>query len=104
MFYFLLDIICSDEKRIKCDDNTTIRVHDVIYGHVVGRNECNTRPTSNCTAPNGFCAVAEKAEGRQDSEYLNLTSTISPAPCGGRDIYIIVDYSCVKSPQLSGKN
>ena len=78
-------------------------MHDVIYGHVVGRNECNTQPTTNCTAPNGFCEVAEKVEERQDSEWLHSKWTINPQPCGGTDIYIIVSYSCMEILKLSGK-
>ncbi len=102
--FLVLEIICSNNARIFCNNAEKIRVYDVIYGHVVGRNECDTQPKTNCTAPNGFCEVAERAEGRTSSRYLHLSSTISPAPCGGIDqIYIIINYSCMKELTLSGK-
>ena len=102
--FLVLEVICSDRKYISCNNHEKIRVHDVMYGHVVGRNECGTQPTTNCTAPNGFCEVAERAEGRKSSQYLHLSSTISPTPCGGiHQIYIIINYSCMKELTLSGK-
>ena len=102
--FLVLEIICSDDEYIFCNNNEKIRVHDVIYGLVVGRNECGTQPTTNCTAPNGFCEVAERAEGGTSSQYLHLSSTINPPPCGGIDqIYIIINYSCMKELTLSGK-
>ena len=97
------EIICSDGKYVSCYPQK-IRVHDVIYGHVVGRNECNTRPASNCTASNGFCEVAELTEGRQTSYWLDARRVIYPPPCGGTNIYIILTYSCVETLTLSGEN
>ena len=101
--FLVLEIICSNNARIFCYNNEKIRVHDVIYGHVVGRNVCGTQPTTNCTAPNGFCEVAERAEGRTSSQWLYLSSTINPPPCGGTGIYIIINYSCMEKLTLSGK-
>lgn len=100
-----LEVICAGRKRVQCKNAAEkIRVHDVIYGHVVGRNECNTKPTSNCNATNGFCEVAEKTEGRRVGNWLHSTETIKPPPCGGTGIYIIIDYSCLKDITLSGKS
>ena len=101
--FLVLEVICSDRKYISCNNHEKIRVHDVMYGRVVGRNECGTQPTTNCTAPNGFCEVAERAEGRKNSEWLHLSSTINPPPCGGTGIYIIINYSCMEELTLSGK-
>ena len=101
--FLVLEIICSDRKYISCNINEQIRVHDVIYGHVVGRNECGTQPTTNCTASNGFCEVAERAEGGISSQWLQPSKTITPPPCEGTDIYIIINYSCMKELTLSGK-
>ena len=101
-----LEVICGRKYvYVQCKNAAEkIRVHDVIYGHVVGRNECNTQPTSNCTATNGFCEVAEKTEGRR-GEWLHPTQTINPPPCGGTGIYIIIDYSCLKDDiTLPGKS
>ena len=98
------EIICSDWKYISCTNSKKIRVDDVIYGHVVGRNECNTQPTTNCTASNGFCEVAELTEGRQASYWLHAREVINPPPCGGTDVYIILTYSCVTTLTLSDEN
>ena len=99
-----LEVICTQRKRVQCKNAAKIRVHDVIYGRVVGRNECNTKPTSNCTATTGFCDVAEKIEGREDL-WLSLSDDkLNPSPCGGTGIYIIIDYSCLKDITLSGKS
>ncbi|XP_028402504.1 receptor-type tyrosine-protein phosphatase F-like [Dendronephthya gigantea] len=97
------EILCR-WKRLTCSSPKTIRVHDVIYGHVVGRNECNTHPQTNCTAPDGFCAVGEKIEGKSWPGGLNPSTTIRPPPCGGSGIYIIVNYSCKEKTTLSGEN
>ena len=70
---------------------------------MVGRDECNTQPKTNCTAPNGFCEVAEISEGRRSSQWIYTTSAINPPPCGGIGIYIIINYSCLKALTLSGK-
>ena len=102
-FAIYLEVICTEWKQVQCNDTEKIRVHDVIYGHVVGRNECNTKPKSDCIATNGFCEVAEKTEGRNISNWLRANETINPPPCVGTGIYIIIEYSCLKDVTLSGK-
>ena len=44
---------------------------DVIYGRVVGRNECGIIPNKNCTIP-VVCKISKMCNGHRSSSYFFL--------------------------------
>ena len=69
---------------------------DVIYGRVVGRNECGTNPKTNCTTP-AVCEISKESNGYSSTSYLypnDPNSLNIKDPCNRKNKYIIVKYSC----------
>ena len=69
---------------------------DVIYGRVVGRNECGTNPKTNCTTP-AVCEISKESNGYYSTSYLypnDPNSLNIKDPCNRKNKYIIVKYSC----------
>lgn len=69
---------------------------DVIYGRVVGRNECGTNPKTNCTTP-AVCEISKESNGYYSTSYLypnDPNSLNIKDPCNRKKKYIIVKYSC----------